>query len=129
VPEVRFDDWDSLAFQDRDAAMRKVYRTVLGIALVAGATPGQAQQTGDVSAGRTLAKTWCSNCHVVERQASRGSDAVPSFPAIAEMSSTTSMSLHAFLQTPHGRMPDFKLSIKQIDDVTAYILSLKGSAM
>jgi len=35
------------------------------------------------------------------------------------------MGLEVFLQTPHGRMPDLHLSRDEIDDVSAYILSLK----
>ena len=54
-------------------------------------------------------------------------DAVPSFRAIAAMPSTTALSLRVFLQTPHGRMPDFALSRNETDDVIAYILSLRGN--
>jgi mono/diheme cytochrome c family protein len=41
------------------------------------------------------------------------------------MKSTTFMGLRAFLQTPHDRMPDLHLTRNEIDDVAAYILSLK----
>ena len=41
------------------------------------------------------------------------------------MKSTTPMSLRAFLQTPHSRMPDLRLSRDEIDNLTAYILSLR----
>jgi hypothetical protein len=34
--------------------------------------------------------------------------------------------LRAFLQTPHGQMPDFTLGRDQIDDVVAYLLSLRA---
>ena len=53
-------------------------------------------------------------------------DAAPPFPAIARMPSTTEMSLRAFLQTPHARMPDYRLSTPELDGVVAYILSLRG---
>jgi mono/diheme cytochrome c family protein len=43
------------------------------------------------------------------------------------MKTTTEMGLHAFLQTPHQRMPDLHLSREEIDDVAAYILSLRRS--
>jgi hypothetical protein len=46
--------------------------------------------------------------------------------SIAEMSSTTSISLHAFLQTSHERMPILQLTQTEVDDVVAYILRLKG---
>ena len=41
------------------------------------------------------------------------------------MPSTTAMSLHAFLQTPHPRMPNYILSAGEIDAVSSYILSMK----
>ncbi|MEY4966379.1 MAG: hypothetical protein RL274_1962 [Pseudomonadota bacterium] len=91
--------------------------------LCAAANPAWAQ---DVGAGERIAQTWCNNCHVVDSaQQKGGSDAVPSFPAIAKMASTTQMSLTVFLSTPHGRMPDFSLTRNEIRNVSAYILSLR----
>ena len=81
---------------------------------------------GDVAAGETLAEQWCSSCHAVEPRPTRADDKAPGFVAIAKMPSTTSMSVQAWLQTPHPRMPEWQLTRKQIDDVDAYILSLKG---
>lgn len=95
------------------------------LCLLAAANLAQAQ---DVGAGERIAKTWCNNCHVVASgQQKGGSDAVPSFPSIAKMISTTQMSLTVFLSTPHGRMPDFGLTRTEIRNVSAYILSLRVS--
>jgi hypothetical protein len=33
--------------------------------------------------------------------------------------------LRVFLQTPHDRMPDLHLSREEIDDLIAYILSMR----
>jgi mono/diheme cytochrome c family protein len=85
-----------------------------------------AQHVPDASAGSQLAQRWCSNCHVVGQSQGRGtSTGAPPFAAVAEMPSTTAMSLRAFLMTPHGRMPDLHLTRDEIDDVSAYILSLR----
>jgi mono/diheme cytochrome c family protein len=85
-----------------------------------------ASTASDVTAGRSLAERWCSNCHVVGSTQQRGaSTGAPPFSAIAQMSSTTPMSLRAFLMTPHPPMPDLHLTRDEIDDVSAYILSLK----
>ncbi|HME21745.1 MAG TPA: hypothetical protein VKI44_10430, partial [Acetobacteraceae bacterium] len=65
-------------------------------------------------------------CHLVT--ASPGgavSNGAPTFAAIADMKSTTVLSLRAFLQTPHARMPDLNLSRDEIDDLAGYILSLR----
>lgn len=93
--------------------------------LLATAFPVAAQETGDPASGLGLARTWCSDCHIVAPGQKRGTDAVPPFAAIAAMPSTTALSLRAFLTTPHGKMPDLKLSNPQIDDVVAYILTLR----
>jgi mono/diheme cytochrome c family protein len=85
-----------------------------------------AQDRGDVAAGRQLAETWCSNCHVVGPGQRRGtSNGAPTFAAIARLKSTTHVALTVFLQTPHDRMPDLHMSRDEIDNVAAYIISLR----
>jgi mono/diheme cytochrome c family protein len=104
---------------------------VLGAGIVAtslaGAPPSAAQiASGDIVLGQQLAQQWCSSCHAVDAKPTQANDAAPSFLAIAKMPSTTSLSLQAWLQTPHPVMPNLQLTQPQIDDVLAYILSLKG---
>jgi len=80
----------------------------------------------NVDAGRVIAEQWCSSCHLVDHQQNRvPNDAIPSFRAVANMKSTTMISLSVFLQTPHQPMPNFMLSRREIADVSAYILSLR----
>lgn len=86
----------------------------------------RAQGIGNVSAGRHLAETWCASCHVVTAKADSGtSNGAPTFVSIGRMTSTTYLSMRAFLQTPHDRMPDLHLSRDEMDDLTAYLLSLR----
>jgi hypothetical protein len=49
----------------------------------------------------------------------------PSFQSIADLPSTTGLSLNVFLHSNHKDMPDFMLSRTVSDDLIAYILSLK----
>ena len=100
---------------------------VLGMLLFPGAIPSvSAEEPGDSRAGRQPAETWCSNCHVIGPMQERGTSyGAPTFESIARMTSITPMALHVFLQTPHSRMPDLRLSRKEIDDIVAYILSLR----
>ena len=89
------------------------------------AAPAAAQ---NVETGHDIAAKWCVNCHVIDAKGpARRNDAVPSFLAIARMTSTTSLSLAAFLSTPHPRMPNYTLSRQEIRDVSAYILSLRDA--
>ena len=105
---------------------RRVAQTV-AVLLAATPIPLAAQEIGDVAAGSHLAATWCSSCHIVGPSAQTGSaTGVPTFAAIARMSSTTPISLRAFLQTPHARMPDLHLSRDETDNLIAYIISLRG---
>ncbi len=92
--------------------------------LVALAMP--AAVAADLADGKALAEKWCSHCHLTGPGQKRAGDAAPTFTSIARMPSTTEMSLKAFLQTPHVRMPDYQLTRAEIDDLTAYILSLRA---
>ena len=100
--------------------------TLSSLLMLFAAAPANAQlPSGDVSAGQKLVQADCSSCHdgkgsVPTRQQG------PSLRAVAAMPSTTSISLHAFLLTPHANMPDYHLTPREIDDVVAYILSLRS---
>jgi mono/diheme cytochrome c family protein len=96
------------------------------ILLAAAAGPAGAEYPGDVAAGRRLAADWCSACHSLGPMPEPGSSArAPAFAAIAGRPSTTPLALRVFLQTPHDRMPNLKLTDDEIDDLSAYILSLR----
>jgi mono/diheme cytochrome c family protein len=97
------------------------------IAALAGAAVA-AKPPGDPTRGHVLAKTWCTGCHLIEAQEMTAKDAVPSFSAIAANKSTTIPALRAFLQTRHQNMPDWWLTRQQIDDVIAYVTSLRASS-
>jgi mono/diheme cytochrome c family protein len=81
---------------------------------------------GDARVGQQLAQKWCSDCHAVGAENAEAHGSAPSFVSIAEMSSTTSIPLHAFLQISHERMANLQLTQTEVDDVVAYILRLKG---
>jgi len=101
--------------------------TLLSVAfLVAAPSMAIAREDGDADAGHQLVAAWCSNCHVIGSEQQQGtSTGAPPFGAIANMKTTTALGLHAFLQTPHDRMPDLHLNRNQTDDVVAYIISLR----
>jgi cytochrome c2 len=91
-------------------------------------TTAFAQTSGDVAAGQGLATRVCAQCHkVAPNQPPTPRSAAPDFAAIAKMPSTTEMSLHAFLSSPHPTMPNLILTPRQQDDIIAFILSLRAS--
>ncbi|MCP5368489.1 MAG: c-type cytochrome [Hyphomicrobiales bacterium] len=91
---------------------------------VAQAAAGDRVQ-GDAATGARAAREWCTGCHVVAADGA-GADTAPAFSAIANRPGATAGGLRAFLTAPHGRMPDFQLSRPHIDDLAAYIWSLRG---
>ncbi|MGH7123668.1 MAG: c-type cytochrome [Stellaceae bacterium] len=97
----------------------------LSLALPIAASIAQPPVAGDPQAGRAYVLKNCTNCHMVSPGQSQPVRTAPSFQAIADMRSTTEMSLHAFLSTPHQRMPNFIVPPKDGQDVIAYILSLR----
>jgi mono/diheme cytochrome c family protein len=94
----------------------------LPIVLIAALAPLAAQAAGDAGRGRTVAETWCLPCHA---SGTRGpsSDVAASFGWLVENRTPTAIT--GFLANPHGQMPSIQLSRGQIDDIVAYIESLK----
>ena len=75
--------------------------------------------------GRAMAKQECVSCHAVEPGQQSPNPKAPTFVAIANEPSATPYSLHVFLQTTHTTMPNFVIQSDDIDDIVAYIGSLK----
>jgi mono/diheme cytochrome c family protein len=86
----------------------------------------QALEDTHCSAGRQVAMEICSHCHRVAEGQRAPLPNAPSFIDIANMPSTTALSLKVFLRSNHKRrMPNFIMSNSDTNDVVDYILSLK----
>jgi mono/diheme cytochrome c family protein len=88
----------------------------------------------DVAAGHSFALKVCWACHIVAKDQTEQpilSQPAPSFLDIAQRPNLTSDGLHKFLSTHDetmgnaGKMPNPRLVDYQIDEVVAYILSLR----
>lgn len=79
----------------------------------------------DAAKGEQLAHQWCANCHVVDNGATSATvpQGPPSFHTIAERLDPDA--LRAFLSHPHKPMPDLALTRAEIEDLIAYIETLK----
>lgn len=77
------------------------------------------------TAGRKLADAWCKTCHTIDASGARTENGAPDFAAVANMPSTTELSLKVFLQSNHRNMPNLMLTPEQRGDIVNYILSLK----
>jgi len=88
--------------------------------------PARAQEAGDAEAGLGLARSVCAGCHVVERgQPPQPESPAPSFESLARTPGMTALAINVLLRTPHRTMPNLVLNEREVDDLAAYILSLK----
>ena len=95
---------------------------VIGLLTLTSAV-GRAQ---DADAGKAMAQRWCTTCHMIEPQNyTRTVDGVPTFVSIANDPARTTERLRNFLIDPHPPMPNFHLSRIEMDDLIAYIQTLK----
>lgn len=94
-------------------------------AALAAPVEARAQPENRHSLGRQVAIELCSSCHrVTEGQRPPGQD-IASFFAIANLPSTTALSLKVFLRSNHKGMPNLIVSESDTDKLIDYILSLK----
>lgn len=97
-------------------------------AIIVFATATAAAAADDLSrsqAGHVYVETYCSKCHSIGAGPSPLEQA-PRFKDVAEQSGVTAMSLQAFLQSSHPTMPNIIIEPEDMQNVIAYILSLKG---
>jgi len=80
----------------------------------------------DARRGYELSARLCTNCHAVDRQTSNSMRAdVPSFPTIANRPGANAEHLAGRIIIPHPAMPGVPLTIAEIRDIVAYIVSLR----
>lgn len=86
----------------------------------------QATELGDVDAGRQYAEQYCAGCHdVTSPNPMETGSGIPTFSAVANATRVTRTSLVVWMQTSHPKMPNLMLEQQDLDNVIAYILSLK----
>jgi mono/diheme cytochrome c family protein len=88
------------------------------------ASAGHGQTPASVARGHEIAERACGGCHAMADRPG-GTAAAPSLRAIAGRSNQTPERLQSFIMTPHRPMPGIPLSLAEVNDVVAYILSLK----
>ncbi|APO77794.1 cytochrome-c domain-containing protein (plasmid) [Rhizobium etli 8C-3] len=88
---------------------------------------GSAARAQDILHGRRLALEVCATCHAVLAGQNRSPVAeAPSFEAVAATPGMTAMALNVWLTAQsHPTMPNIILSPTDVEDVSAYILSLE----
>lgn len=112
--------------------MRTLFHAALGgslagLAVLAGfAGTGAADTTGNAARGHRLADEICADCHEIEKGEHGGElPDPPGFQQLAENPAMTALALRVFLTTPHADMPNLILTDHEIDDLIAWIHSLR----
>ena len=96
------------------------------LTLLASTDPSWAQNgTGDAAAGRQLTQRWCAGCHGGDPGISEPMMPAATFSEIANRRVTTPYRLGTFLRSPHTIMPNYVLTAQEIDNISAYIMSLR----
>ena len=86
----------------------------------------KAATLGDPKAGRLYAQTQCASCHsIVPTGNTSPVDAATPFQAVADTSGMTRTALFVFFRSPHPTMPNLIVRGDDLDNIIAYILSLK----
>ncbi|MCZ7595452.1 cytochrome c [Hyphomicrobium sp.] len=84
-----------------------------------------AVELGDKDAGHAYAQKVCADCHAVEKDTNFLFTDIPSFQEVADSQGMSPRALAVWLQTSHPNMPDFIIPPDDMDNVIAYIMSLR----
>jgi cytochrome c2 len=79
----------------------------------------------DPQRGQTIVRQWCEACHLADSKIS-ASDVGPPFAQIAKDPAYTDARLRGWLHDPHPPMPKFEMDRRMIDDIIAFIRTLKN---
>jgi len=106
--------------------MKPVVLAALLIALAPGSVAA-----ADPAAGAAVAQTICAACHDIspakpKRERPHAPSVPPAFYTIAQDLSHTQAWFGRFLRMPHGNMDNVVLTQADIDNVSAYIVSMRN---
>jgi len=114
------------------ASARSVLRSAgskAGVALLALASlinASSAVEVGNPERGLDYARRVCADCHAVEPGTTFLFSDIPSFQDVANSEGMSPRALVVWLTTSHPNMPDLIVPPDDMDDVIAYIMSLRG---
>ncbi|MDJ0511942.1 MAG: cytochrome c [Methyloceanibacter sp.] len=80
----------------------------------------------DADRGKALAERVCSNCHLVSDNQTEAVADVPTFREIANQQHQTPGEVMARIAIPAHPMPVIPLTKRELEDLAAYIMSLRS---
>ncbi|MDP6953726.1 MAG: cytochrome c [Alphaproteobacteria bacterium] len=106
--------------------MRKSAVALASVLAFTLAGAANAVEIGSPQIGGEIADDICAECHVVrDDQVNVRLVGLPTFREIANNPQRSENWLRTFMVTPHYEMPDFVFTQDQIDNILAYIKTLK----
>jgi mono/diheme cytochrome c family protein len=120
--------------------MRRLLGTLLLLAPVLAVAAGAAEsgtpdpqksaaqdttELGDKDKGHAYAQKFCTTCHAIEKDEQLLVGDVPSFQDVADSEGMSPRALGVWLRSSHPNMPDFIIPPDDIDNIVAYIMSLR----
>lgn len=110
----------------RNLTVQKRLMLFVGVLACIAAASAEAAKLGDPKTGQVYAQTHCAGCHSISRGGSESAVAAATpFQMIADTGGITRTALYVFFRTPHPTMPNLIVKDDDLDNVIAYILSLK----
>jgi mono/diheme cytochrome c family protein len=85
-----------------------------------------AQELGSPARGQRVAEAICAECHAIQKGATRSTNAnAPTFQTLAKTPGMTATAFRVWLRSSHKEMPNIMLKSEEVDDVIAYVQTLK----
>jgi cytochrome c len=99
------------------------------LAAIARLAAANAAEVGDPARGLVYAKQVCAKCHAVEQGDMFSPEILaPTFEVVAKSEGMTERALYVWLQAGnHESMPNLMIPPGDLDDVVAYIMSLRSA--
>ena len=99
----------------------------VAMALCASSAGAYGQTPSTIARGKDIAERACGGCHAIDggKGGTIGGRNVPSLRALASRPDQTPQRLQAFIMMPHRPMPGIPLELAEVNDIVAYILSLR----
>lgn len=82
-------------------------------------------EVGDKDRGHAYAKKFCTDCHAIEKDDNLLLGDIPTFQEVANSDGMSPRALVVWLRTSHPTMPNYVIPPDDIDDIVAYIMSLR----
>jgi mono/diheme cytochrome c family protein len=89
------------------------------------ASPAQSQ-IADAAAGEAYAEKVCAQCHAIHPTGLSPEPTATPFRDVANTPGMTGIALRVWLSAPHRTMPNIAIEPQDMDNIIAYILTLKG---